>query len=45
MVKGIDYAEKVIKNYEEQLLVNKMKSWNRLTKELNMKAAINAQVT
>jgi hypothetical protein len=45
MVKGIDYAEKGIKNYEEQLLVNKMKSWNRLTKELNMKAAINAQVT
>jgi transposase len=41
MVKGIDYAEKGIKNYEEQLLVNKMKTWNRLTKELNIKTTIN----
>ena len=45
MVKGIDYAEKGVKNYEEQLLVNKMKTWNRLTKELNIKTAINVQVT
>jgi transposase len=44
MVKGIDYAEKGIKNYEEQLLVNKMKTWNRLTKELNIKTTINVQV-
>jgi hypothetical protein len=44
MVKGIDYAEKGIKNYEEQLLVNKMKTWTRLTKELNIKTTINVQV-
>jgi len=44
MVKGIDYAEKGIKNYEEQLLVNKMKTWNRLTKELNIKTTTNVQV-
>jgi transposase len=45
MVKGIDYAEKGVKNYEEQLLVNKMKTWNRLTKELNIESTINMQVT
>jgi transposase len=45
MVKGIDYTEKGIKNYEEQLLVNKMKTWNRLTKELNIETTINVQVT
>lgn len=44
MVKGIDYAEKGIKNYEEQLLVNKMKTFNRLVKELDIKMPINVQV-
>lgn len=36
MVKGLDYAEKGIKNYEEQLLMNKMKTFKKLAKELNM---------
>lgn len=37
MVKGLDYAEQGIKNYEEQLILNKMKTLNRLTKELEGK--------
>lgn len=36
MVKGIDYAEIGIKQYEEQLLANKRKSLDRLAKELNV---------
>jgi len=36
MVKGLDYAEKGIKQYEEQLILNKMKSFTRLAKELNI---------
>jgi cytochrome c2 len=44
MVKGLDYAEQGIKNYEEQLLMNKMKTLTRLTKELEGKMPINMQV-
>ncbi|MDD3687579.1 MAG: IS110 family transposase [Bacteroidales bacterium] len=36
MVKGLDYAEKGIKNYEEQIMMSKMKSLNRLLNELNV---------
>ena len=44
MVKGLDYAEQGIKLYEEQLLMNKMKTLARLTKELKGKIPINMQV-
>jgi len=36
MVKGLDYAEKGIKQYEEQLILNKMKTVDKLAKELNL---------
>lgn len=36
MVKGLDYAEKGIKQYEEQLILNKMRTFSRLAKELNI---------
>lgn len=45
MVKGLDYAEKGIIHYEEQLLVNKMKTLNRLANELNIEIVGNKQVT
>lgn len=45
MEKGIDYAEKGIQNYEEQIMINKMKTLNRLVKELNIKMPDNVQVT
>jgi transposase len=45
MVKGLDFAEKGIKNYEEQMMLNKLKTLNRLVKELNMKMPENANVT
>ncbi len=44
MVKGIDYAEKGIVQYEEQLLANKMKTLNRLANELNIEIADNKNV-
>jgi transposase len=44
MEKGVDYAEKGIQNYEEQLMINKMKTLNRLAKELNVKLPYNEQV-
>jgi transposase len=37
MVKGLDYAEKGIQNYEEQIMLNKLKTVNKLAKELNLK--------
>jgi len=43
MVKGLDYVEKGIKQYEEQLLINKMKTLTRLTKELQGKMPVNMQ--
>lgn len=36
MVNGLDYAEKGIQHYEEQIMLNKMKTVNRLAKELNL---------
>lgn len=36
MVKGLDYAEKGIIQYEKQLVANKMKTLNKLAKELNV---------
>lgn len=36
MVKGLDYAEKGIRQYEEQLMFNKIKTVNKLAKELNL---------
>jgi transposase len=44
MVKGLDYAEQGIKHYEEQLMANKVKTLNRLVKELNIKLPENVQV-
>jgi len=45
MVKGLDYAEQGIRNYEEQLLLNKMKILTRLTKELESKISENMIIT
>lgn len=45
MVKGIDYAEKGIKQYEEQLILNKMRTFSRLAKELNINTADYMSVT
>ena len=36
MVKGLEYAEKGIQQYEEQILLNKIKTVSRLAKELNL---------
>ena len=44
MVKGLDYAEKGIAQYEEQLLANKIKTLNRLANELNIEISNNKQV-
>ena len=44
MVKGVDYAEQGITRYEEQLLANKIKTLNRLVKELNVKISENEAV-
>jgi len=45
MVKGLDFAEKGIKQYEEQLILNKMRTFNKLAKELNMNIAEKQYVT
>lgn len=37
MVKGIDFVEQGISHYEDQLMANKVKTLNRLIKELNVK--------
>lgn len=44
MVKGLDYAEQGLKKYDEQLLENKLKTLNKLVKELNIKMPINVNV-
>ena len=36
MVKGIDYAEFGVKKYEDQIMLNKLKTVTRLAKELDM---------
>jgi transposase len=41
MVKGMAFAEEGIKKYEEQLLVQKHKSFERLAKDLNIQIAYN----
>jgi len=41
MVKGLDYVEKGIKKYEEQLLAQRHKSLARLAKELNVEISYN----
>lgn len=42
MVKGLEYAERGIKNYEEQLMHNKMKSLNKLANELGVQIVDNS---
>jgi hypothetical protein len=42
MVKGLEYTENGIKKYEEQLIYSKMKSLNRLAKELGVQVNGNA---
>jgi transposase len=44
MVKGLKYAEKGIQQYEEQLILNKMKNLNRLAKELDVNIVQNQHV-
>jgi len=45
MVKGLDFAEKGITHYVEQLIANKLRTINRLVKELNIKTLDNVLVT
>lgn len=45
MVNGLDYAEKGIQHYEEQILLNKMKSVHRLAKELDLNIVEKQYVT
>lgn len=45
MVKGLDYAEQGINKYEEQIIANKLKSLNKLAKELNYHITENVQIT
>ena len=45
MVNGLDYAEKGIQHYEEQILLNKMKSVHRLAKELDLNITEKQHVT
>jgi len=44
MVKGLDYAEQGIHHYEEQVIANKVKTLNRLVKELNINLPENVHV-
>jgi transposase len=44
MVKGLDFAEQGIIRYEEQLLANKVKTLNRLVKELNIELPENVRI-
>lgn len=45
MVNGFEYAEKGIQHYEEQIMLNKMKTVNRLAKELNLNIVEKQYVT
>jgi len=45
MVNGLDYAEKGIQHYEEQILLNKMKTVHRLAKELDLNIVEKQHVT
>ena len=44
MVKGVDFVEQGIAHYEEQLIANKLKTLNRLAKELNIKQPENVLI-
>lgn len=44
MVKGLDYAEKGIQQYEERIMLNKMKTVRRLAKELNLEVLSNQAI-
>lgn len=44
MVKGLDYAEQGINRYQEQLLANKIKTLNRLIKELSLEQTVIEEV-
>ncbi len=44
MVKGLEFTEKGITLYEEQLLANKLKCFNKLAKELNVNMSNNESV-
>ena len=44
MAKGLDYAEQGIKRYDEQILANKMKTFNKLAKELKIEIPVNVHV-
>jgi len=44
MVKGLNFAEQGINNYEEQIIASKLRSLNKLAKELNYKITENVQV-
>jgi len=39
MVKGIDYAEQGVRTYEEQIMVSKMRTISKLSKELNLEVS------
>lgn len=41
MVKGLEYAEKGIIQYEQKLIANKMKTLNKLAKELDVEMVNN----
>ena len=45
MVNGLEYAEKGIQHYEEQILLNKMKTVNRLARELDLNISEKQYVT
>jgi len=45
MVKGVDFAEQGVKHYEEQLIMNKLKTVNRLARELNLNIIDNQCLT
>jgi transposase len=45
MVKGLDYAEKGIEQYEQQIVANKFKALSRLARELKLDVIGNAQLT
>lgn len=45
MVKGLVYAERGVQLYEEQIMLNKMRTAMRLAKELNMNLTINQPIT
>jgi hypothetical protein len=44
MVKGIDYVEKGISHYEEQILQQKIKTLNKLANELKVKIPENVKI-